>query len=1219
VAFNPSGAVGVPLTVLGGWVTEMAPTALPEGVSPDNQELMYLPGSAYSRGGFEKVFENPFPSGGPNNLSPTVVYGKSFVTSSGVIKNLYFDSNGVMWVEDWSNSPGTYTKLFQSTPGSFCKSVTAFGREWIAISDGLHGSDISYQWDGTNLQRVTQDGPGVCAQVSSLAPAPQDLIGTAVGLSATIATATYADPQFLNGHLIGYLSIEYTVTTPEAFTEGMIVSVSGNSYAPFNVVSVRITQIISSTQFKIANIAFSLTPATGTGGTATQNIYSLTRAGNLVTGNTVASTGVQVGNQIQISGVSATPIGGGIVSIVIENDSLPGLATVTTTDPHGLGPNQDVTITGVTPETIGSAAGWTGIRQGDVVTLVNGGGAHGLVPGAVVQVSGATPASFNTSVTVALVPAPDQIVYEQVDADATATGVTVSLAWPVPDNTPTPTYFEVVTAPTPTTFTVQVTYSDGTWTSGAVSFAWNGTFYVNSINAQTFTYTQYGPDATSTDVGSAIVYGQCSPGLHLMQTLFLLQDGTITAPSPPVSFIANGGQLVNVSNIPTGPSDVKARILAFTGAQPNVPGLLPPFFYLPVPAQLEGQIVSTATQINDNTTMGAILDFSDNSLFAAIGISITGNNLADQIKIDGALGFGYWESRLTTWGQRNAIQNFINMGFGGGTTIGAVAPAGWTLPASSVHGSLSLNVWDGTWTIAAQSTDIVGTSGLIQQSAYLDPYGDPILDPLTTYKVRFKVASVTGIAANISIIFFLTDGTFTTTATVPGSNITTWQATNGGYFEATFLAATPITIQPTLEFGLYAIASAGTVTVALKEISVIDAEEPYLDTQSFTSYTNNPSGFDGVSGNMQPTEDTRKIMDYSVIRGSLYCHTQDPSGRLHEITVDPTSEPVGWIWREVAANCGTLSAFGVTHSQADDESVSGAQDWCAWPAESGAMIFDGGVPEKISQEIQPNWNAPYSSFPWVAAGSSINMAAATNISALNDPVERILYFFLPVGSATTPNRIYPLSYRELNSAYAIAGSPPFHPSLGGKLIATDNTRKWTRCMRAMNGAARMYRDNLGQLTTVFFGGNGQALGVSAGYGNIYILNPAKLTDDDYGQISPYYITAPFLDPEKAQAIGLAFVRLLCAYANIFIAGVGTVTYTCLCDALTNTWNLTTTRNLSTTPTFDQEFAGNQAQGNRIFLKIASAPLTGQTDNSFNLQRVQLWFKKAKLQIRGAAA
>src|SRR5271156_1607412 len=151
----------ISLSVMGGLVTEIAPVTLPEGVSPANSEMAFLPGSAGSRSAFQKVFANPFPAGGPNNFVPTVVYSKSLVTTSGDIKNLYFDSNGVLWVEDWTNTPGSYSKLFTAIPGSRCQSITSFGREYIAISDGLHGTWPPLQYDGTNLDRLTQDGPAV--------------------------------------------------------------------------------------------------------------------------------------------------------------------------------------------------------------------------------------------------------------------------------------------------------------------------------------------------------------------------------------------------------------------------------------------------------------------------------------------------------------------------------------------------------------------------------------------------------------------------------------------------------------------------------------------------------------------------------------------------------------------------------------------------------------------------------------------------------------------------------------------------------------------------------------------------------------------------------------------------------------------------------------------------------------------------------------------------
>src|SRR6185369_17043678 len=123
------------------------------------------------------------------------------------------------------------------------------------------------------------------------------------------------------------------------------------------------------------------------------------------------------------------------------------------------------------------------------------------------------------------------------------------------------------------------------------------------------------------------------PGKHQMQVLYLTRQGYTTRPSPPVKFIANGDQYLDVSNIPIGPPNVVARILAFTGADGSE------FFYIPVPAQINGQVVSTATQINDNTTTSVRLDFGDPTLFAGLDIGTIGNDLPSQVILDSVLGF----------------------------------------------------------------------------------------------------------------------------------------------------------------------------------------------------------------------------------------------------------------------------------------------------------------------------------------------------------------------------------------------------------------------------------------------------------------------------------------------------------------------------------------------------------------------------------------------------
>lgn len=282
----------------------------------------------------------------------------------------------------------------------------------------------------------------------------------------------------------------------------------------------------------------------------------------------------------------------------------------------------------------------------------------------------------------------------------------------------------------------------------------------------------------------------------------------------------------------------------------------------------------------------------------------------------------------------------------------------------------------------------------------------------------------------------------------------------------------------------------------------------------------------------------------------------------------------------------------------------------AWPSEGGVEMYGGGQPAKISQEIQPNWYDPSRENTAI----QINMEAATAVWGLNDPVQRLLMFGVPIGEATAPSKIYVLNYRNLGNAQAIEGSPPFHPSIGGKLIATDNSRKWAPWDMKINTAARMYR-KAGVLSLVLGGGNGQTPGVAAGFGNIYTLNPAKLTDDDYGQIAPFYTTYFFLDQEKAIQLGLKGARILMAYVLAYIQGTGQMTATYYRDDLANPWSLTTTRTLTAPFYSDRNFGGGMCTGDKIAIKFSSSPLTG-TDNGFVMSRITAFLKDARLVISG---
>lgn len=1056
MAFNVSNLPPATLTVFGGLVTQTPPSNLPEGTSPDNQDVIFWPGAVAGRPTLATALS-------PSFGSVTTTWAKTYQDPTGQNHNLYLDSAGKLYAE---TTIGVYAPLTWNgnpaivTPGSYAKSCTAFGREYIAISDKLHGSDVALQYDPQfGLSKVTTDGPGIAPQIANL-------------IIAKVATS----------------------------------------------------------------------------GTA------LSRTSNVVTVNCAAAHNLQVGYQAQIvagvdpsSGTSSQPIGL-ITSITIDNEGNPGIATVLMASTHGLSPGIFVSIQNPPPVAVGGSI--SGFLDGQILT-VNTSSAHGLQPGALVAIdittgTASTPVETGTIMTLEVTQVPTvtslQFIYpnswnQTTNTNPTFSVGTASLVWPISGNDAS-TFWEVLECPSATAFTVQITYVDGVWTGGGAGVfqPWDGTYYVASVpTSTTFTYSSQGPNGTSTFAGSVTPTGQAAPGTHQMQVLFLTYEGYLTAPSPPVKFVANGGQYLEVTDIPIGPSlTTAARILAFTGAEGDY------FFYIPVPAQVQGQVVSTATQINDNTTTSIVLDFSDNTLFAALGINVPGNNVPAQITIDGALGFGLLGSRLITWGQRNTVNNLLNMGFDGGS-CSREAVTGWT----------------GTGTLAAGHFSEGVTGPSLSQSFYEDAYGAPIGEPNAQYIARCWAS------ASVTVTISSSSASFTSTATItPGT---------GGWGQAAFSLQMPFTIPTDMTL---TVASSGTVD----HLSIVYTQNPYNDTELLGSYVDNPEAFDGATGVFQPDDDTHKVMDVGIVRQTMYFLSQDPGGRIHAVEDNGVTEPAGWNIREVAANCGLMSAFSLCHSQADDSSASGGEEWLAWASVTGGRIFSGDQPWKITQEIQPDW-------------LNINPAALTSVWALNDPAARVIYFGLPIGTATAPNLVYPMNYRELDTAYQIATSGPIHTGFTGKLIATDHVRKWTRWNMPINYGALVYRGP-GLVLPLFCGGNGSTPG-TGGFGNVYTLTGTGLTDADYGQMYPYYVTYFFVGHDAEMGLHLGAQRKILKFVQFLMTGdSGThVQVTIFSNQLTNQWPILFNRNLFPIQNFDQELPGGSAVGQRFALKFQVFPGT----------------------------
>lgn len=1092
--------VDVPLSTFLGLNTEVSPPDCPEGVSPDNQDVMFIPGNVFSRFGLHRLFSIPFPG------NPGVTYQKTFVQPNEDPLNLFLTSDGILWEEDVLNTPGIYAKLGQFIAGAYAASITQYGREYIAFSDGQHGVGVPLQFDGTNLDRVSQDGPGAAPTVSNYLANPATISGVSTLTPVNITNITPTDSDVIGPPpkppIIIYESLTVVTAAPHLLTTGDIVTIAGNSL--YNFPTGQRVVVIDAVTFKLTVTVSHAT--VGTGGTMTsQTGTSLVRANNVVLAQTAAAHGFQIGWQILIAGIANTNIGGVITAASRDGN---GVSTITTTIPHGLPVGANIAITGVTDT------------------------------------------SFNGIFVVTGVPSALKYTFAQAGAVATSS-------------------------------------------SGQTADIWTGTFFIQSIpTSSSFTYLNVGPDDSAVGAGTATPVGQLSAGTHLVVQSFLTRSGYITKPSPVAILDANGLQQLKITNLAIGPDNVVGRVIGLTGSGGDN------FFTQLTAPQEAGQIIGTSLLIPDNTTTAVILDIADNSLFSGLGIDIPGNNLFALVVLGPVLGFFGYASRLATWGEYNKVQNFLNMGFDGGSLV-----QGWDTSANTGGLLARGGSWAGgrAWLITGDGGG--SARGLIGQPAYQDENGVPIILPLTTYTFRlWAMRSLASTSGNVfAEIYSATSGVLAQ-AFIPLASI---PQTTGSFVQANFSAAMPAVIPSDTVLRIYTKSTANGQVVTLDEIETVYQLQPFYPLMR-VSYVRNLEAFDGVTGTIGPENDPNPIRGPFEIRNTMYILT---SQRLHSTSDNKTGEPGTWDVPQVGNNCGALSFFGITSHREES-----GEEWAAWASDGSARIFGGGEPSNISQEIQTEWD-------------QINLAAAHTIWTVNDSTNRRLYFGLPMGASTAPNRIQPLDYRELDTSGQIAGSGSIHISFTRKMVASDLARKWTRWNVYANCGAILERPT--GPAFCLGGGNGMTPGLATAFGNSYTLDPAKLTDDDYGAIVPYYTLYAFVNHEMEQMLGCGSHRKLYKSISLFVSGVGFLIVTPLADSLTNPWTSSLPYPLgglasgaltgfgvggygmggyggqpgaSSTGTTDDIYIGMNVSTERCFFKIQVVPISGQTDVQFNLQK-----------------
>lgn len=810
-------------------------------------------------------------------------------------------------------------------------------------------------------------------------------------------------------------------------------------------------------------------------GLAVGNIVTIAGVGAGIFNGTVTVTAVPSPTTFKYALISYALVqsGGGTVTPTVPSLSrINNLVTAQTTAAHGFQPGWSVVIGGFADVGVGGAI-TLATQQDDVITLTMT-TPHGLTPGTRIIVAGITDNTFDT---------PNGIL--------------------------------VFSAPTPTTLTYILPNGTATASSsgGTVVVPWDGTFSILSTPTTTsFTYAQVAPNNQTVAAGTATIVGNVTPGLHQVAQCFITREQYITKPSPAVSFIANGGQLLQVSAMAIGPNPhIIGRILIFTPAITS-PATTGPFFYFDGPVETPTDGTFASMVVNDNTTTGLIIDFLDSTLENATAAT----NLFNLRELGEVSCIAAYNERLFACGERNKIINTVNMSFDGGFDSTSTFPLGWMLDANNGAGAGSA-LARGQTPYYGDAFSILGDGatnirGMITQSAFQDWLGVPIININTAYSIRFRAkygAAIPNAGTLVIELYSVSLGSLGLVG-IPYNQLT---ATYQEFIQPILIAQA--VLPQDLVWRVY---SMGTLTngsyMVVDNIEPFPTLQPFINTTVAASYALDPESYDQESGSQVIGADdgfpVRSI--FNLLDGKLY-YVRELG--LFATQDDGQNEPDLWPVVEVSAVMGTGSARG----------VGVGESWAIIAHKTGVYIFWGSEPVKISQEIQPDWD-------------TINWDFDHTIYVTVDTTNKRIIIGAPVGASTTPNVEFVCDYAQLansegqTSAQDIASHPQAYYSVYNptKVVAPGKARKWTLWNLTMNCAAQVIRSD---------GSYHLLRGNGVGNGKIYDQLSTNTSDDGIA-INSQYQTAFMPQIDDEQALQLGAHRKLFKYLTGYVTGSGSL-------------------------------------------------------------------------------
>lgn len=897
-----------------GLRTDTPPAKCPKNYSPDCSDLVFTTGDFATR--------NPFRA--KVTLPANVVYRKEFTCRDGSVQILALDVNGNLYTVA---ADGTATVIDMVAPGSVINSVTAYGREYLSFFNQATNTptDAPRQWDGKNLYRVSNGAPGSGGTytpnpntgdtypIFSITQPVQQVRGSSYFLWSA-ATGDNVNPGT-------NITIYYSDMTAGAGPDADLEAAFNSGYPVYIYVK------------------FVDPYAPETYGPYVQ----------LVTGIGLAQPPGQPHHFYYFTYTVPDSELHYIIASGFPDDTVTyqrSLATLTTSTPiPGVAVGNNITITGSSVPQYNST--WP------VAQTPNSGSM------AITQTSltGGT-ATYSYTVSSGVAPVAGQTISTLGLTNGPLNPITGTSVLNVTNAT-----IDTASGGTTGTFTI-VGFPAGTYAPAAES----------GSGLTAGTEFLFDPGIPFLGTSSNPIYGNATGGLVIFDSnpnditiaqgtrqavvFFIYPDEYTTGVSAIVKFsVPSNTKSLTVDDLPIGPPAVIGRGVAFTQANGSR------FFYLDIPAQVNGIPTGTSTVVMDNTSSSATFNFSDLALAGGQGIDLPGNNLFRQVALNLPRGVNWYKERLYWLGEANTVYGFQNLGMDGGTLSGSTVPLGWT-PADV--GSIQQVGIMPTYVVTGPHT------GELDQPAAKDSAGNALIQPKLNYTLRFWTTD--GATGLLQASLSSASTAFSSVATFDMST-----ATLNAYQTISFPLSMPATIPDDLTLSVKFLGLTGTAKI--RDLQLIYADNPNRNPVARASYVVNPEAYDSLTGNIGPNDDNTELRAIFVLQESLHFLTER---RLYDVQEIGNSEPSSWDPNQVSDKCGCFNSNAVTTGKG----------WAAWGGLDGGQLYTGGIPQKTSATIKGTW---------------ANVANITNM--LDDSISERVYMGIIAPNGTKSMLVY--DYHEV--------------------------------------------------------------------------------------------------------------------------------------------------------------------------------------------------------------